>query len=207
MVFSRYLAMEIEPSFAPTITTPFLTSCINPKIRATNFADKPFKVTVPKIIIKVKGTNNSTSSLNEGGKEILSDIKYKENKEATAAATIPLGPIQATKAFSFQFKSDFHELIKTTIGRNNKTTTKNIYNELISSNLNSSIDILVDRIMNSTDIKITVRLSLKSRILSRLGVLILANNIPITVTDNKPDSACRVSAPANAKITKPKEKH
>ena len=66
--------------------------------------------------------------------------------------------------------------------------------------------ILVDRIMNSTDIKITVRLSLISRILSRLGVLILANNIPITVTDNKPDSGCRVSAPANANITKPKDR-
>ena len=53
------------------------------------------------------------------------DIKYKENNDATAAATIPWTN-QAIKAFSFQFKSDFHELIKTTIGRSNKTTTKNI---------------------------------------------------------------------------------
>ena len=60
--------------------------------------------------------------------------------------------------------------------------------------------------MKSTDIKITVRLSLKSRILSKLGVLIFANKIPITVTDNKPDSACKVSAPAKAKMTKPKER-
>ena len=55
--------------------------------------------------------------------------------------------------------------------------------------------------MNKTDIRITVRLSLKSRILSRFGVFILANKIPMTVTDNSPDSACRVSAPAKAKMT------
>ena len=81
-----------------------------------------------------------------------------------------------------------------------------MYREFISNNLKSSIDIFVDKIINSTDIRITVRLSLKSRILSRFGVLILANNIPITVTDNNPDSACRVSAPAKANITKPSER-
>ena len=68
-----------------------------------------------------------------------------------------------------------------------KTTIKKIYYEFISNSLKSSIDILADKMMNKTEIKITVRLSLKSRILSRFGVLIFANSIPITVTDNKPD--------------------
>ena len=37
--------------------------------------------------------------------------------------------------------------------------------------------------MNKTEIKITVKLSLKSNILSMLGVFTLAKKIPITVTD------------------------
>ena len=44
--------------------------------------------------------------------------------------------------------------------------------------------------MNNTDIKITVKLFLKSSILSILGVFTLAKKIPITVTDNNPDSGC-----------------
>ena len=46
-----------------------------------------------------------------------------------------------------------------------------MYKELISNNLKSSIDILVERMIKSTDIKITVRLSLKLEFLSRFGVL------------------------------------
>ena len=60
--------------------------------------------------------------------------------------------------------------------------------------------------MNNTDIKITVKLSLKSSILSIFGVFTLAKKIPITVTDNNPDSGCSESAPAKAKITKAKER-
>ena len=60
--------------------------------------------------------------------------------------------------------------------------------------------------MNNTDIKITVKLSLKSSILSILGVFTLAKKIPITVTDNNPDSGCSESAPAKAKITKANER-
>ena len=156
--------------------------------------------------MNVSGTSNSTSSLNEGGSDILSDIKYKENKEATAAATIPLGPIQAMKAFSRQFRSDFHELSHTTIGRKTKTTKRKIYKELSSNNFNSSKEILAERMINKTDIRITVRLSLKIQYFIEVWSLYIGQQYSITVTDNSPDSACRVSAPAKANMTKPSDR-
>ena len=91
-----------------------------PTIFANNRAVVAFNSTVPKTIINTKGVIYSAP-----GTPSLAN--FKPNKEAIPAATIPRGPTQLIKSFSFNFNVDPCVLKNTPIGRIIKTTDSKKY--------------------------------------------------------------------------------
>ncbi len=104
----------------PTITKPDISGWFSPKSLATNFADSPCKNTVMAIVRKTKALIDSPPFTPRSVNKI-------ENKEATEAATIPLGAHHDKNAFCRQEKPLFHVLTITLSGRTTNIKKRTVF--------------------------------------------------------------------------------
>ena len=110
---------------------------------------------------------------------------------------MPRGPIQAIINFSLNDKSEPIEETKTATGLAIKIIIPSRTIAGQPTKINSAISIRAASTIKRTDINNTLKLSLKSRILSISISFIFAIVIPITVTASSPDSGSIVSDKTN----------
>ena len=136
-------------------------------------------------------------SINTSGTKVSPPTKpwfcnWKAKSAETAAATIPRGAIQLKNSFSRQFKRVPIAAIKILNGR---ATNIKMANTTANPQPKSAIaenSIRAAKIINNAEINSTLRDSLNSKMLSTSTCFILAIQIPMMVTVNRPDS-CAIS--------------
>ncbi len=134
--------------------------------------------------MKVSGTSISAPGCTNGS------IR-REKRAATAAATIPLGAIQARRCRSFHVSSEPNAAVWTFIGRAKNCNTRNTKRAGMPSFSKSAKDRPAAMMMKSDETSRIEMLSLKSSMSSTCSIFALASQIPATVTASRPDSSFR----------------
>ena len=174
-------AIARDTWLAPIIKIVLGEGWRTPSNLATGIAVKLCSTTVTIITVNINGTIFSASAT-------PASIILNANTEPTAAATIPRGAIQASTKRDFIGKSVPKVEIAIHNGRAiNSTIAKNINTSLSSIIKSESCNLAASKI-NKVEIKIIERSSLNSSTESISKSSWLANQIPNTVTANKPDS-------------------
>ena len=144
-----------------------------------------WKTTVPMMMEKLRGTSREACS-------IPASSSFRANTAAIAAATIPLGPIQAINARSEKERLDPNVETATFSGRPMNCKTRNTPNAPQPRIMKADRSIRAASKINSAEIRMMLRVSLKSRISFTGTFFILAKTMPITVTANRPASSASI---------------
>src|SRR5690606_1913588 len=123
------------------------------------------------------------------------------NNDDTAAATIPRGATQLKNHLSALFKEEPNADTQTLTGLATNITTSHKPRPPKPRSSTAAEPNRAANKINRAEINSTVKVSLNSRISAISTPRILASQIPITVTVNKPDSSCNRLEPTKTANT------
>ncbi|MNH19168.1 hypothetical protein D3C79_788940 [compost metagenome] len=177
----RALATARASGLAPTIRKPLGAGSATLSRRANGREVALCSTTVPMITAKVSGTSNRAPACPASSRRMA---KIAD----TAAATMPRGAIQASRARSRQFKFEPKVDNATFSGRATNWMASSKASTAGPRPIRASRSRRAARRMNSPEISSTLRFSLKCRICRTSTPFILASHMPMRVTANSPDS-------------------
>ncbi len=178
----RVWPMARATGLAPMIRKPLGPGSATLSSRASGRAVTLCSATVPMITMKVSGTSSSAPATP------FSSRRWA-NRADTAAATMPRGAIHASSAFSRQSRLLPRVATHTDNGRATSWMIASTSRAVAPRLSSCSISRRAASTMNSTEISITDRFSLKWRMSSVRTPLRLAITMPATVTVTRPDSS------------------